>query len=264
MEGEILAFENKVAAQPQADEKPLENLTAQGAAAQESEGAAANLGGLQKFKDIDSLVKAYSSLEAEFTRRSQRLRELEGAQKRAVLPRLETSEKEAKRDTSQAQKAGQDDDGHVETAEFENNYKLSKESDALNKGAGVLSQQLLEKETGDFLKKFPKAQKLSAEIANAAAISGDYSQGFLERAYLASLEIKLAKSEDVLQDKQKLKEYVFNSPELKEAVIKEYLNGFKGGVSLLTESGAGITMPPKKPTTISEAGNLARELLQKK
>ncbi len=31
-----------------------------------------------KFKDLDSLLKAYESLEAEFTRRSQRLKELEG------------------------------------------------------------------------------------------------------------------------------------------------------------------------------------------
>lgn len=33
---------------------------------------------LKKFKDVDSLLKAYNSLEAEFTKRSQRLRELEG------------------------------------------------------------------------------------------------------------------------------------------------------------------------------------------
>ena len=30
-----------------------------------------------KFKDVDALVRAYSSLQAEFTRRSQRLKELE-------------------------------------------------------------------------------------------------------------------------------------------------------------------------------------------
>jgi hypothetical protein len=33
--------------------------------------------GLGKFKDVDALAKAYSALEAEFTRRSQKLRELE-------------------------------------------------------------------------------------------------------------------------------------------------------------------------------------------
>lgn len=48
---------------------------AQGAEAQTGEGAAADLG---KFKSVDALLNAYNSLEAEFTRRSQRLRELEG------------------------------------------------------------------------------------------------------------------------------------------------------------------------------------------
>lgn len=35
-------------------------------------------GGFGKFKSADALLNAYNSLEAEFTRRSQRLRELEG------------------------------------------------------------------------------------------------------------------------------------------------------------------------------------------
>ena len=49
--------------------------TAQGADARKEEGAAdARIG---KFKSVDALLNAYNSLEAEFTRRSQRLRELE-------------------------------------------------------------------------------------------------------------------------------------------------------------------------------------------
>ena len=47
---------------------------AQGADARRETGAAANLG---KFKSVDALLNAYNSLEAEFTRRSQALRELE-------------------------------------------------------------------------------------------------------------------------------------------------------------------------------------------
>ena len=52
-----------------------EQTAAQGAEAHGNEGAAAvNLG---KFKDVNALLNAYNSLEAEFTRRSQRLSELE-------------------------------------------------------------------------------------------------------------------------------------------------------------------------------------------
>ncbi len=49
-------------------------LTEEVAAAKNQEEASTVLG---KFKDVDALVRAYSSLQAEFTRRSQKLKELE-------------------------------------------------------------------------------------------------------------------------------------------------------------------------------------------
>ena len=61
----------------------VENTQAEGQETQESTGertyggakeASAALG---KFKDVDALLKAYGCLQAEFTRRSQRLKELE-------------------------------------------------------------------------------------------------------------------------------------------------------------------------------------------
>ena len=53
-------------------ENMAERTAAQGAEAREDRGAAAvDLG---KFKDVNALLNAYNSLEAEFTRRSQRLR----------------------------------------------------------------------------------------------------------------------------------------------------------------------------------------------
>ena len=59
---------------------------AQGADAQRETGAAANLG---KFKSVDALLNAYNSLEAEFTRRSQALRELEERERAAKAAREE-------------------------------------------------------------------------------------------------------------------------------------------------------------------------------
>lgn len=51
--------------------------TADAAEAEKKEEVAA---GLQKFKDVQTLAEAYRALEAEFTRRSQRLKELEAQQ----------------------------------------------------------------------------------------------------------------------------------------------------------------------------------------
>ena len=48
------------------------------AEAKENTGAAATEVSLGKFKDVGSLLKAYENLESEFTRRSRRLKELEG------------------------------------------------------------------------------------------------------------------------------------------------------------------------------------------
>ena len=58
-----------------------------GAEAQREESAP---GGFGKFKSADALLNAYNSLEAEFTRRSQRLRELEGREN-CAQPRGESA-----------------------------------------------------------------------------------------------------------------------------------------------------------------------------
>lgn len=55
----------------------IDKHTAETAEAEKTE-AAAELG---KFKDVKALYEAYTSLEAEFTRRSQRLKDLENANK---------------------------------------------------------------------------------------------------------------------------------------------------------------------------------------
>lgn len=57
--------------------------TADPAEAEQQNSAAAELG---KFKDVRALLEAYNSLEAEFTRRSQRLKELENANKEPTPP----------------------------------------------------------------------------------------------------------------------------------------------------------------------------------
>ena len=60
-----------------------ENQVTADTAQAEGNTAAAGLG---KFKSVDALMNAYLSLEAEFTRRSQRLKELEEGSKARSLP----------------------------------------------------------------------------------------------------------------------------------------------------------------------------------
>lgn len=58
---------------------------------------------LGKFRDVNALAEAYGALEAEFTRRSQRLRELE---KRAENPASGVAVGTAEKPTAQAEEAG--------------------------------------------------------------------------------------------------------------------------------------------------------------
>ena len=60
-----------------------ERVTADTAEAEKGNKAAAVLG---KFKDVQTLMQAYTDLEAEFTRRSQRLKELESGNKAQAQP----------------------------------------------------------------------------------------------------------------------------------------------------------------------------------
>ena len=71
-----------------------EQVTAETAEAEKEEAAAA----LGKFKDVQTLMKAYSDLEAEFTRRCQRLKELEKENKAASVPDGEQAQPSRKSD----------------------------------------------------------------------------------------------------------------------------------------------------------------------
>ena len=74
-----------IEAQPAADEKAVaasaQTETQPAEAAEQKAEAPTNAALPEKFRSVEALVKAYEALEAEFTRRSQRLRALEQANK---------------------------------------------------------------------------------------------------------------------------------------------------------------------------------------
>ena len=64
---------------------------------------------LGKFKDVTSLLNAYNSLQSEFTKRCQRIKELEGemaTSEKTIVPQVEAQEKDdkTKRDITQEEK----------------------------------------------------------------------------------------------------------------------------------------------------------------
>lgn len=109
----------------EAEEKDNVNAESTGvtAAAAEAEikenTAAAELG---KFKSVDALLKAYSSLEAEFTRRSKRLKELEEGNKAQSVPPAGAPSPESKISREELLKAALSDE-EIKSAVVENYLK---------------------------------------------------------------------------------------------------------------------------------------------
>lgn len=234
-----------------------------------------------KFKDSTSLLSAYNSLQAEFTRKSQRLAELEKSfalsQKNTALqPETDASENKA------------------EINESEINFK-SQNANALN-GANVNANVLnsvnantsektqseaQETQTRDPIPQYKKAnwrEKVAAFIAKnpeAKAQAKAMAEVLISDKNLASLDncLELAfalsdsktrkKPEFLATDEGFLKEYIVNNPRAQELIIGNYINSLKAvKTPPVVTTGKTSTIPvspPKKLNSMEEA----REMVQK-
>ena len=234
-----------------------------------------------KFKDSTSLLSAYNSLQAEFTRKSQRLAELEKSfalsQKNTALqPETDASENKA------------------EINESEINFK-SQNANALN-GANVNTNVLnsvnantsektqseaQETQTRDPIPQYKKAnwrEKVAAFIAQnpeAKAQAKAMAEVLISDKNLASLDncLELAfalsdsktrkKPEFLANDEGFLKEYIVNNPRAQELIIGNYINSLKAvKTPPVVTTGKTSTIPaalPKKLNSMEEA----REMVQK-
>lgn len=234
-----------------------------------------------KFKDSTSLLSAYNSLQAEFTRKSQRLAELAKSfalsQKNTALqPETDASENKA------------------EINESEINFK-SQNANALN-GANVNANVLnsvnantsektqseaQETQTRDPIPQYKKAnwrEKVAAFIAKnpeAKAQAKAMAEVLISDKNLASLDncLELAfalsdsktrkKPEFLANDEGFLKEYIVNNPRAQELIIGNYINSLKAvKTPPVVTTGKTSTIPaalPKKLNSMEEA----REMVQK-
>ena len=192
----------------------------------------------EKFKDVDALARAYNSLQAEFTRRSQRLKELERMVENSGLKGEETlmpSAAEKLRKTAEAVKAEEREfnrfvselEGGVRPeSEIENKQEPNDETPNEEIGARFEEQALEESDTTPF----------SAEDATSVA-SGR------ERDELSAEELYQRASRD-------------ESVRLK--IIGEYLASVgKAGAPLTKKGGNSAITPPMKAKSIEDAGSMA-------
>ena len=186
-------------------------------------GGATNSVSLEKFKDVQSLLKAYNSLEAEFTKRSQRLRKLEG-ENEMLTKQLEIKKLELDKDSSAVSKTSFED------------------------GEAVLT---------DFFNRYPEARLYEEELSRI--VDGKQGGGVLEKGYIELLSDKLKKQTEQFESREYLISQIENS-EIKDEIIKDFLSGILTSTPKPLLSGGEIALtPPIRPKSLQEARILAEE-----
>ena len=172
----------------------------------------AGSGNLGKFKDVESLLKAYNSLQTEFTKKSQRLSE------------IENSKTEFSREEKLTKAITELKESHINA----------------NKFAEELKQQLKE-------------------------IDSDNYSILVKDALLNKLDKEFKSAEDYAGDNEFLNNYIYNNQQIKENIIRDYLQNLTNAtpVKVVSKLSSSIPIsPPNQPTTIQEAGRLAKNIIK--
>lgn len=232
--------------------------TTQTAEAEKITGVADDAVSLGKFKDVKSLLTAYENLESEFTRRSRRLKELEGIVSErkgettptGASPETVATDGGTAKNPIVAEEAISDDangerkadkanptpnaDKNEKTENDESGEKSS--AGAGDKNAEIMARLLsLEKSVAEFLNKKSAENAENTEIAENAksAVSDETAE-------------KTTGGEGVRGEYDA------------EEIVKAYLlNVMRGKTTVPAGGGAAIVAPPHKPKSFAEAGKLA-------
>ena len=244
---------------------------------QENENASAVLG---KFKDVDALAKAYTSLQAEFTRRSQRLKELEKTVENRKLGKseLEGSGAEKLRKNAEmrrkAAKAFDEFVSEVGKAAVEEEREGLSGSSTEEKSVGFVAERENGKETvaqngGETDKNEPEACQ-EEELGKAERIDrveptykNEALKGGVEAPQKQTVSVVATGGEASL-DPELLFEQASRNENVRLRIIAEYLDSIGKSGAPLTSGSVGIfSAPPVKAKSIGDAGDMALQYFRK-
>ncbi len=216
--------------QPSIDEQALESTVKDkeiGATTSSEDGSLYG-----KFSTADELLKAYNNLQSEFTRKCQKLSEIQ--KQTAEKGEIETSQND---ETKESSPAFESDDWRSQVAEFLTHNEKAKSF------SREISNEILED---------PELQKSKSmlDIAWARVLSKNYRT-----------PAQIAKDENFMEN------YILSDENIKKKVLGSYLtelqkhqappvigSGIKGGMSLLTKS--------NKPANLNDAKILVEKLFK--
>lgn len=212
-----------------------------------------------KFKDATSLQKAYLNLQAEFTRKSQKLAELEKLldNKAEQLSKDENAPLASDQNSQDGEEnIGLDVKGENSCCEQKDNENSNYEAD--------LSQKLLK-----FAENVPDAinylQDIKEEIAGKNELAN--IDGGLDIAYRLAASKHLVKPAELLANPEYITDYILKSDTIKQMVIDNYIKSLaSGGSPKVIGAGAPSTLVapnPNQPKTLSDANKIFSRMLEK-
>ena len=205
-----------------------------------------------KFKSVDALARAYGALEAEFTRRSQRIKELEKTVEnlKANLSHTETSGAEKLRKNADVRReAARKFDKFVE--------ELGKAEEG-GKPNGLEKEMPVEKEEGCKEAVATVATDADGEktVAREDVSTEQVSVGEEKKTFVAAENAELSSEE--------LYAKASRDEKVRLKIIGEYLHSVGKTSPPLTAGGVGmLATPPMKARTIADAGSLALQYFKK-
>lgn len=208
-----------------------------------------------KFKDAISLSNAYANLQAEFTRKSQKLAELE----RLVKTQAEQPSKE---ENAPAQ-TPQQDENVAEVAKGENDCCEQNNSQNSDPEAEI-NKKLLE-----FAKNVPDAvnylQEIKAELTAEKNLAN--LDGGLNIAYRLAVQKDKVKPAELLADPDYVTNYILKNDTITQMVIDNYIKSLAQGETPKVISGQtvspAITPNPNQPKSLKEANKIFTRMLEK-
>ena len=217
-----------------------------------------------KFKDVDALARAYSALQSEFTRRSQRLKELErkvenlegSAEGRSGVEKLRKNAQARKAEmerfdsfVAETERGNAQEDMTVRPEEPTKEQPLNEASEVENieNGGTMDEMKPLTAEPAQVCDHAGGEAKLGVAVDNAKvqALGGE------GQASVAGSMPNAAPSESLYAQ-------VCRDEEVRLRIIGEYLSSLgKSSAPLMTGGVGAFTTPPFRAANIAEAGNMA-------
>ncbi len=199
---------------------------------------------LGKFKDATSLLNAYNSLQAEFTRKSQKLKELE---KSITQTDLLSQKESASQEPSVAEKVASENNNCLENFSSEE----------------TLSNKLLK-----FAQDNPSSVDYLEQIKQELASSGlQFLPNGIEIAYRLVKEQQKYEPAEILNNPQFIQDYILPNNQITTLVIDEYIKSLAQGKAPKVISGESKTTVfspnENQPKTLADANKIFSKMLEK-